>query len=90
MPPGCWQILLLHKQHLHAIHAAHAEHELTVLQHEVPPAAEAQPGEAQDMGSDEDMDDAEDMSEDEGSLEPEPPEVSCLLPWSPRCHWRSL
>lgn len=42
------------------------------------------------MGSDEEMDDAEDMSEDEGSLEPEPPEVRCLLPGSPRCHRRSL
>ena len=42
------------------------------------------------MGSDEDMDDAEDMSEDEGSLEPEPPEVSCPLPGSPHCHGRSL
>ena len=81
---------LLHKQHLYAIHAAHSEHWLTVLQQEAPPAAEVQPEEAQDMASDEEMDDAEDMSEDEGSLEPEPPEVSCPLPESPPCHGRSL
>ena len=75
--------MLLHKQHLHTIHAAHAEHQLTALQQEAPSAAEAQPDEAQDMGSDEEMNDAEDMSEDEGSLEPEPPEVSCPQRGSP-------
>ena len=82
----CWHILLLLKQQLHSINAAPAEHQPTALQQEAPPAAEAQPGEEQDMGSDEEMDDAEDMSEHEGSLEPEPPEVSCRPPESSRCH----
>ena len=87
--PCSWQIVLLHKQHLHVMHAAHAEHQPTAVQQEAPPAAEGQPREAQDMGSDEEMDDAEDMSEDEGSLEPEPPEVSCPPPESSRCLRRS-